>query len=201
MIYSLRGKVLLVDTSGFVIECAGVGYRCPAPLSTLSSLPPKGNEAFVFTYMNVREDAVDLFGFSTEEELTCFKLITSVSGVGPKIGIAILSEFKPDQVLLYIASSDYKMLTRASGVGAKLAQRIVLELKDKVGSGMISSDASVSSVGNAMSYTNTSEAVSALVSLGYSQSEAAMAIGKLDPTLSVEQLIKDGLLYLSGMVK
>lgn len=201
MIYSLRGKVLLVDTSGFVIECAGVGYRCTAPLSTLSSLPPKGNEAFVFTYMNVREDAVDLFGFSTEEELTCFKLITSVSGVGPKIGIAILSEFKPDQVLLYIASSDYKMLTRASGVGAKLAQRIVLELKDKVGSGMISSDASVSCVGNAMSYTNTSEAVSALVSLGYSQSEAAMAIGKLDPTLSVEQLIKDGLLYLSGMVK
>ena len=93
------------------------------------------------------------------------------------------------------------MLTRASGVGAKLAQRIVLELKDKVGSGMIGSDSAVSSIGNAMNYTNTSEAVSALVSLGYSQSEAAMAIGKLDPTLSVEQLIKEGLLYLSGMVK
>ena len=201
MIYSLRGKILLIDTTGFVIECSGVGYRCSAPLSTLSSLPTKGNEAFVFTYMNVREDAVDLFGFATEEELNCFKLITGVSGVGPKIGIAILSEFKPDQVFLYIASSDYKMLTRASGVGAKLAQRIVLELKDKVGAGIIGSDTVVSNVGNALSYTNTSEAVSALVSLGYSQSEAAMAVGKLDPTLSVEQLIKDGLLYLSGMVK
>ena len=201
MIYSLRGKILLTDTSGFVIECGGVGYRCTAPLGTLSSLPAKGNEAFVFTYMNVREDAVDLFGFASEDELSCFKLITSVSGVGPKIGIAILSEFKPEQVYLYIASSDHKMLTRANGVGAKLAQRIVLELKDKVGSGMISGDNNVSHVGNAMSYTNTSEAVSALVSLGYSQSEAAMAVGKLDPTLSVEQLIKDGLLYLSGMVK
>lgn len=201
MIYSLRGKVILIDTTGFVIECGGVGYRCTAPLSTLSSLPPKNSDAFVYTYMNVREDAVDLFGFSTEEELSCFKLITNVSGVGPKIGIAILSEFNPDQIYLYIASSDHKMLTRANGVGAKLAQRIVLELKDKVGSGMINSETNISSVGNAMNYTNTSEAVSALVSLGYSQSEAAMAIGKLDPTLPVEQLIKDGLLYLSGMVK
>ncbi len=202
MIYSLNGKVLLADTSGFVIECGGVGYRCTAPLSTLSALPPKGNNAFVFTYMNVREDAVDLFGFATEEELNCFKLITSVSGVGPKIGIAILSDFKPDQVYLYIASSDYKMLTRASGVGGKLAQRIVLELKDKVGNGMITSgnSADISAIGNAMNMTSTSEAVGALASLGFSQSEAAMAVGRLDPSLPVDELIKQGLKYLSGMV-
>lgn len=199
MIYSLRGKVAYVGQSYFVIECGGVGYKCTASLNTLSSLPSKGNDTFVYTYMNVREDAVDLFGFFSVEEMECFKLLTSVSGVGPKAAIAILSEYKPDKILLYIASGDYKMLTRASGVGAKIAQRIVVDLKDKAGVGL-SADSEILSVGNAVSSTNTAEAVSALVSLGYSQSEAALAVGKLDPTKPVETLIKDALTSLSRMV-
>lgn len=200
MIYSLRGTLLCSDPTSFVVECGGVGYRCLAPLGTLSALPPIGKEMFCYTYMNVREDAVELFGFSTEEELSCFKLITSVSGVGPKIGLALLSEYAPDKLMLYIASGDHKMLTRASGVGAKLAQRIVLELKDKAGSGIVGSDDSFIAVGNAVSASNTSEAVSALVALGYSQSEAALCVGKLDPNLPVETLIKQALSSLSRMV-
>ena len=199
MIYSLRGKIVTVGTSFFVIECGGVGYKCTAPLSTLASLPSKGNEAFVYTHMAVKEDSVDLFGFLTEAEVDCFRVITSVSGVGPKIGIALLSEFMPDRLMLLIASGDHKTLTRASGVGAKLAQRIVLELKDKTGS--VISNVDTISAGNAVAATNTAEAVSALVTLGFSQSDSALAVGKLDPSLPVESLIKEALNLLSGVVR
>lgn len=199
MIYSLRGKIVTVGTSFFVIECGGVGYKCTAPLSTLASLPSKGNEAFVYTHMAVKEDSVDLFGFLTEAEVDCFRVITSVSGVGPKIGIALLSEFMPDRLMLLIASGDHKTLTRASGVGAKLAQRIVLELKDKTGS--VISNVDTISAGNAVAATNTAEAVSALVTLGFSQSDSALAVGKLDPSLPVEALIKEALNLLSGVVR
>ena len=199
MIYSLRGKIVTVGTSYFVIECGGVGYKCTAPLSTLASLPSKGNEAFVYTHMAVKEDSVDLFGFLTEAEVDCFRVITSVSGVGPKIGIALLSEFMPDRLMLLIASGDHKTLTRASGVGAKLAQRIVLELKDKTGS--VISNVDTISAGNAVAATNTAEAVSALVTLGFSQSDSALAVGKLDPSLPVEALIKEALNLLSGVVR
>ena len=200
MIWSLRGTLICVDGNSFVVECGGVGYRCMAPLGTISSLPPKGNEVFVYTYMNVREDAVELFGFSSEEELRCFKLIISVSGVGPKIGLAVLSEYTPDKIFLFIASGDHKMLTKASGVGAKLAQKIVFELKDKIGASEAYTSDDISAVGNSMKKSNTSDAVSVLVSLGYSQSEAALAVGKLDPALSVEDLVKQSLTYLSRMV-
>ena len=199
MIYSLRGKIVTVGTSFFVIECGGVGYKCTAPLSTLASLPSKGNEAFVYTHMAVKEDSVDLFGFLTEAEVDCFRVITSVSGVGPKIGIALLSEFMPDRLMLLIASGDHKTLTRASGVGAKLAQRIVLELKDKTGS--VISNVDTISAGNAVAATNTAEAVSALVTLGFSQSDSALAVGKLDPSLPVEALIKEALNLLSVVVR
>ena len=199
MIYSLRGKIVTVGASFFVIECGGVGYKCTAPLSTLASLPSKGNEAFVYTHMAVKEDSVDLFGFMTEAEVDCFRVITSVSGVGPKIGIALLSEFMPDRLMLLIASGDHKTLTRASGVGAKLAQRIVLELKDKTGS--VISNVDTISAGNAVAATNTAEAVGALVTLGFSQSDSALAVGKLDPSLPVEALIKEALNLLSGVVR
>ncbi len=199
MIYSLKGRIVTVSQSFFVIECGGVGYKCTAPLSTLSALPARGEEAFVYTHMNVREDAVELFGFATEAETDCFRLITSVSGVGPRIGIALLSELPPDRLLLSVASGDHKTLTRASGVGAKLAQRIVLELKDKVGSLSASSEAIAA--GNAVAATGTAEAVSALVTLGFSQSDAALAVGRLEPSLPVEALIKQALNILSGAVR
>ncbi len=197
MIASLNGKKIFSDTNTAVIECGGVGMKCTVSLKTAADLPSVGTNAFLYTHMVVREDAIELFGFSTTEELDCFKLITSVSGVGPKIAIAILSEFTPDKLKMFIASGDAKSLTAASGVGIKLAQRIVLELKDKFGKiidGDISTD--VSATVDAKVSTNASDAISALISLGFSRSEASHAVSKLDADMSADELIKNALKYL-----
>ena len=132
MIYSLTGTLTVKEPGALVVECCGVGYRCAAPLSTVQKLPPVGEQVSVLTHMSVREDAVELFAFADKEELTCFKRLISVSGVGPRVALAILSDIPPDRFNLYVVSGDVKAITKAQGVGPKLAQRIVLELKDKV---------------------------------------------------------------------
>ena len=197
MIASLRGKLIYTDNTVAVVECGGVGYKCFVTKNTLYNLPQKNEEVFLHTYMVVREDAMDLYGFESIEELDAFKLITSVNGVGAKIGLALLSEFTASQLTLYIASNDPKALTAASGVGIKLAQRIVLELKDKVGSLTTGETLEIKAVGNATLNSNTKEAVAALVALGYSQSEASLAVGKLDMSLTTEELIKQALKTLA----
>ena len=197
MIYSVRGPLISCDMTSAVVECGGVGMKCFVSMNTRKKLAPIGTEVMLFTHLNVREDAMDLFGFIDPDELEMFRLITSVSGVGPKVALSILSEFEPSQLSLYIASGDSKSITRASGVGAKLAQRIVLELKDKLGATSFADSQEVSAAVNVSSSSNASEAVQALVALGYSQSEASVAIGKLDATQSVEFLIKEGLKLLA----
>lgn len=197
MIASLRGKLIFSDNTSAVVECAGVGYKCFITKNTLYNLPKKDAEVFLYTFLAVREDAMDLYGFYDADELAAFRLITSVNGVGSKIGIALLSEFTASQLILYIASNDAKALTAASGVGVKLAQRIVLELKDKVGSLSSADSIEIGAVGNANINTSSKEAVQALVSLGYSQSEASLAVGKLDQSLSTEELIKQALKALA----
>ena len=198
MIASLNGKILLKDRNAVVIECGGVGFKCFITENTYNALGGVGDSAFIHTCMVVKEDALDLFGFAKSGELEVFKLITSVSGVGAKIGLAILSLFDYEKVLLFIASGDAKSLTAASGVGLKLAQRMVLELKDKVGS-VASGDAfeAVTAVGNASANTSAREAIEALVSLGYSQSEASLAVGKLDTSLAADDLIRAALKTLA----
>lgn len=197
MIASLNGKKIFSDTNTAIIECGGVGLKCNISLKTAADLPTVGATAFLHTHMVVREDAIELFGFSTIEELDCFKLITSVNGVGPKIGIAILSEFTPDKLKMFIASGDAKALTAASGVGIKLAQRIVLELKDKFGKDLDGNiDVSSTASFDTKTPSNASDAIAALVSLGFSRSEASLAVSKLDPTLSADELIKNALKYL-----
>lgn len=196
MIASLRGTLLFSDNTSVVIECAGVGYRCFVTKSTFYSLPKEGEELFLYTHLAVREDAMDLYGFNSIEELNAFKLITSVNGVGAKIGIAILSEFTATQLMLSIAGNDAKGLTRAAGVGIKLAQRIVLELKDKVGSVAVSNQEDIKAVAS-VSNTASSEAVEALVSLGYTKGEASLAVGRLDGNLSTDELIKQALKALA----
>lgn len=200
MINSLNGTLSYLEPSFCIVECSGVGFRCFITAKTLGSLPQVGKNVKLFTYMSVKEDAIDLYGFSDMDELTCFKLITSVSGVGPKIGIALLSAFSPEEISVFIASNDPKSLTAANGVGLKLAQRIILELKDKVASIPGVNKQDVSAIGNAVINTNTKEAVSALVSLGYSQSEASLAVGKLSPDMPVETLIKESLKFLARQV-
>lgn len=198
MIASLSGKLLIKDLNFVVVECSGVGFKCSITQNTFSKIGTVGDNVFLHAHLAVREDALDLYGFASFEELNVFKLITSVSGVGPKIGLAVLSEFMPDKVLLYIASGDAKSLTAASGVGLKLAQRIILELKDKVGSVAVSEGAAdVIMAGNANTSTNTKDAIEALVSFGYSQSEASLAVGKLDTTLSTDELIRQALKSLA----
>ena len=130
MYYSVRGNVIHLGQNIAVVECGGVGYKCQTTINTLKNLKLNA-EAKLYTYLNVREDAMELFGFYTEEELSAFKTLIGVSGVGPKVGIAILSVLSPQQIALAIASDDLKSITMAPGVGKKLAQRIVLELKDK----------------------------------------------------------------------
>ena len=198
MFYSITGTLIFTDASIAVIECGGVAFKCISTFNTLKKLGPAGSQATLFTYLNVREDALDLYGFYDLAELECYKMLTGVSGVGPKAGVAILSELTPEKVALCIASGDAKTMTRAQGVGPKLAQRIVLELKDKF-KGCFAEGFSddIMAAGIASASGNAGEAVSALVILGYSQSEASVAIGKLDNELPVEELIRQGLKMLA----
>lgn len=202
MFYSLTGNVIFSDLSSIAIECSGVGFRCQTSANTLRDID-KTKKVTLYTYLNVREDALDLFGFSTEYELEWFKLLIGVTGVGPKAALAILSEFTPDKLALCISAGDVKAITRAQGVGPKIAQRVILELKNKAKSAITSFDAdsdtldAVSSVGD---MPNTSEAVAALTMLGYSQSEASVAVSKVDPTLPVEEIIRQGLKIISRQV-
>lgn len=201
MIYSLKGKLIHVGENTAVIECGGVGYLCSTTRTTLNSLPPVGSEAMLYTYMNVREGAIDLFGFATMAEQNCFRRLTSVSGVGPKVALGILSELKPDQLILSLVSQDVKSLTRAPGVGKKLAERILLELRDKVKNEELNEQLQqVSQISDQISSGtgNIAEAISALVVLGYSQSEAAKALAGQPAEASVQELIKVGLKKLSG---
>ncbi len=195
MIASLRGKLIYSDTQSVIIECGGVGMRCFTSLKTIAALPKINNEVFLHTYLAVREDALDLYGFISEDELRTFKLITSVNGVGSKIGIAILSEFTADQVALIIASGDSKTLSKANGVGPKLANRIILELKDKVDS--TSAGQTVSAVAAATEHSNSRDAIDALISLGFTRSEASLAVGKFNPEESAEVLIREALKVLA----
>lgn len=197
MIASLNGKFLYADTAAVVVECGGVGFKCFVTKNTLNNLPRVGENLFLYTHLAVREDAMDLYGFAELDELNTFKLVTSVSGVGPKIGIALLSEFSPTRLCTAVASGDARILTAASGVGIKLAQRIVLELKDKVGDISGADMTAVSAVSRAVSGGAAAEAIEALVSLGYSKSEASLAVGKLDSQLTSSELIKQALKTLS----
>lgn len=131
MFYYLNGTLALVDANLAVIDCGGVGYACHTTNYTLTKLQ-LGKPAKLFTYCGIKEDAFDIYGFSTREELNCFRQLISVSGVGPKAALAILSVVSPDQFTLAVMTQDVKTLTMAAGVGKKLAQRVLLELKDKI---------------------------------------------------------------------
>ena len=191
MIYSVRGKLIHADVKLAVVECGGVGMACQITVNTAKKLPSVGGEVMLYTVLNVREDAMELFGFADREELSCFKLLTTVSGVGPKAGLAILSELTPERVALSVAAGDHKALTKAAGVGPKLAQRITLELRDKFAapSGVVD----MPSAGG-----QPSAAGRALTVLGFTAGEAAAAVGKLDGSEPVESLVRQALRALAS---
>ena len=201
MIYCLTGKIVKKRMGAVVLSCGGVGYYAQCPASVAGALPGVGKEATLYTVMSVTENDVSLYGFATEEQQACFEMLTAVSGVGPKVGLAILSVMEPQRVALAISAGDHKAFKAANGVGPKLAQRIVLELKDKVAKGFVDG-ISLEDVAGAASgepaTQSASQAIAALVSLGYSQSEAALAISKIDATLPVEEIIKLALRGMAG---
>lgn len=198
MIYSITGLLRQVAPTYCVIEACGVGYQCSASTYTLSSLPSRGQEVTLLTHLWVKEDGMELFGFSTEQEKHCFRLLIGVSGVGPRVALAILSDAAPDRLMLSIAAGDAKALTRAQGVGAKLAQRIILELRDKVtdediGSSFGEEQGTIAALGESAKNTAKSEAISALVALGYGQTDAAAVIAPMEESLAVDELIRRAL--------
>lgn len=191
MFYSISGKLVHSEPGLAVVDVGGVAFKCATSLNTLRALPKTGEKALLYTHLNVREDALTLFGFATKQERDCFKMLTAISGVGPKAGIAILSELTPENVAISAMAGDSKQFSRANGVGPKLAQRIVLELKDKV-KGFTGESAGNDFMegGIVSASSNAAQAVGALSALGYSPSEAAAAVGKLDSSLTTEELIR-----------
>ena len=198
MIALINGTVEYIDENSAVLDTGGVGYRVymsPANLARINA----GQSVKIHTFLRVAEGIMDLYGFLTREELSMFKMIISVSGAGPKAGLAVLSVMTPAQVALAVVTDDYKSITKAQGVGPKLAQKIVLELKDKLkNNDLLSGGAAVD--GSAFAPVTSggmSDAVEALMVLGYSQSEAMRAVASAGEGLSTEEAIKKALLILA----
>jgi len=199
MIYNIKGTLTLSDVNFIVVETGGIGFKCFTTLNTVKTIGEVGKKVNVYTYLAVKEDAMDLYGFATLAELDAFKLLITVSGIGPKAAASILSELTPDKLAICIASGDSKSITRAQGVGKKTAERIVLELKDKMGSIAVEGDTAqavtgLQSIGES---SQSAEAVEALVALGYSQSDAAVVVGRMDKSLTVDEMIRQGLKQLA----
>ena len=196
MFYYLNGVVAEMEANLAVIDCGGVGYACATTNYTLSQLK-KGERAKLYTYMNVREDAVELFGFASQSELHSFKLLLGVSGVGPKAALSILSANTPANLAMAVVMGDEKALTAAPGIGKKIAQRIILELKDKMSLEDAFEKKLAHEQDNALpsSADESSEAVMALTALGYPSSDALRAVRAVDghETMDVEQLLKAAL--------
>ena len=195
MIYHVNGTLEYCEVGFCVIDCNGVGYRLTVSDNTFSEICSHvGENAKLLTYLQVREDGVELFGFKTADELASFKLLITVSGVGPKAAMAILSLLTPDKLSMAIVNEDVKTISRASGVGAKTAARVVLELRDKVSKQYfaptpVAPTATASAKATAKGKGNLSEALDALIVLGYTRAEAQKALTGIDPTLDVEKII------------
>ncbi|MCH5207855.1 MAG: Holliday junction branch migration protein RuvA [Oscillospiraceae bacterium] len=196
MIYSVRGKLAAMEPGLAVVECAGVGYACRTSSNTLSQIRDK-SEVFLYTYLHITENAVDLFGFADSSELSCFKQLISVSGVGPKAALSILSDITPSKLALCIATGDSKTLTRSPGIGNKIAQKIVFELKDKIAKEQHFSSAELQNVPQ-LGGNNASEAMEALAVLGFAPAQINSALMGADHNASVEELIKFGLKNLAS---
>ncbi|MBQ7829569.1 MAG: Holliday junction branch migration protein RuvA [Clostridia bacterium] len=205
MFYYISGKLAYANPNTAVIDAGGVGYKLTISENTYNSLPPRHTVdapvAKLFTYMAVREDGVELFGFANETELSSFKMLLSVSGVGPKAAISILSLLTPERFALAVCTEDRKTISKANGIGPKTAARIILELKDKLLKETDLNEVASSSIESASSVkTNSgklSEAQDALLVLGYSRSEALNVLKSIDTqTLELEEIIKKALKLL-----
>lgn len=196
----IKGTLEAKSSDSIIVEAGGIGYRIFTALSTINSVGQLSTQLKIYTHYYVREDIAVLYGFHTIEELGMFDMLISVSGVGPKAAISMISTLSPSRFALAVVSQDTKALSKAPGIGSKMAQRIILELKDKISkeqltSGSISEDGPAPGTGN---QTSVTEAVSALMVLGYSSYEASGAVSKAyQEGMGVEELIMKALKSLS----
>jgi len=191
MITSLHGKLEAVGSDGAIINVGGVGFQVYMPTSTLSSLGKIGGEVNLHTYLHLREDNATLYGFVSDDELGLFQTLIGVSGLGPKLAVAMFSAMSVEKLTMAIATSSADLLTVIPGIGKKMANRLILELKDKIGAGLITTPAA--------QLTEETEVLAALTSLGYSVSEATRAVAALPPgsELSLEERVKLALQYFT----
>jgi len=193
MIASLQGVVESLGGDYAIINVGGVGFRVYMPTSVLSTLGKAGEEVQIHTHLHVKDDDISLYGFGSADELTLFETLIGVSGLGPRLALAMLSALNVEQVTMAIATGSTDLLITVPGIGRKMASRLVLELKDKIGAGLIATPAAQ------MAQENT-DVMAALTSLGYSVAEASHAVATLPPAseLSVEERVKLALQYLGG---
>lgn len=199
MFHYISGEIVGTEMNTIIIDSNGIGYRLTVSSRTLGTLKASGEKnTKLFTFFSVKDDGVELYGFFDEEELSAFKLLISVSGVGPKGALSILSLYSPSQFASFVASGDAKSISKASGIGAKTAARVIVDLKDKIAKSSIVAEEDWKGSGMSYSSTETSEeAINALLVLGYTKAEAEKTISSLDSSLSTENLIKEALKILS----
>ena len=194
MIYSIRGKLIYSGENFVVVECGGMGYRVYTSQSTKNKLPNLNNEVMLYTHLSVREDAMELYGFADMRELECFRMLITVSGVGTKMAVSVLSVLSTENFALAVTTSDINSISKAQGVGRKKAERIVLELKAKIKlfDDILPSGTVLSGTENlTVSTSNIAKAAEALTVLGYTVSEVMPVLTKMDAALPVEKLISN----------
>ena len=200
MIAFVKGRLAEVELDRVIIDVGGVGYNVFVSSYTISRLPLEGNEVKLYTYLNVKEDLMQLYGFLSKDELRIFKLLIGVNGIGPKGGLGILSYLTPDDLRFAVMSNDVKAISAAPGIGKKTAEKLILELKDKLGSIEPEEVTTSESVTGNVSFSREiqTEAVQALVTLGYGSTEALRAVTNVmtEQEESVEEILKKALKFL-----
>ncbi len=192
MIANLQGKIEALGNDGAIINVAGIGFQVYLPTSTLASLGSAGEEVKLHTYLHLREDSAVLYGFSSADELALFQTLIGVSGLGPRLALAMLSAMDVEKLTIGITSGSYELLTEIPGIGKKMASRLILELKDKLGAGRVPVPTSQAAIENA-------DIIAALTALGYSANEATRAVATLPASdLTLEEKIKLALQYFGG---
>ncbi|MDO4473169.1 MAG: Holliday junction branch migration protein RuvA [Eubacteriales bacterium] len=200
MISYIRGEIAAIEEDKVIVDVGGIGYSIFMPGRVMSSLPRVGSDVKIHTYLNVKEDAVQLFGFLSRDDLNVFRLVISVSGIGPKGGLSILSQLSANDLRYAVMSNDVKAISASQGIGKKTAEKLIIELKDKLNLEDVLNNKDVIEVssGSAVANDVQQDAVSALVALGYGNTEALRAVRQVpvDPSCNVEDVLKQALKYL-----
>lgn len=201
MVSYIKGELISIEEEKVIIDVNGIGFGIFMPLQSMNYLPPNGEEVRLHTYMNVREDAIQLYGFLTRDDLKVFKLLIGVSGIGPKGGLSILSQMSPDDLRFAVMANDAKTIAKAPGIGKKTAEKLIIELKDKLDiEDVLNREAENDHLVSSISPSNgvQADAIQALVALGYGSTDATKAVKKVElyKDITVEEILKESLKHI-----